>query len=77
MAASLAGEGFWFSLGAKGVTPEVLASVSHERLLLETDESGIEIPEVYRLFAAAAGYSAQEAENLIKRNFNSLFNFTL
>ncbi|MDM8002635.1 MAG: TatD family hydrolase [Bacteroidota bacterium] len=77
MAASLAGEGFWFSLGAKGVTPEVLASVSHERLLLETDESGIEIPEVYRLFAAAAGYSAQQAENLIKRNFNSLFNFTL
>ena len=77
LAASLAGEGFWFSLGANGVTPEVLASVSHERLLLETDESGTEIQEVYRLFAAAAGYTGQHAEEMIKGNFNSLFNFTL
>ncbi len=77
LAASLADEGFWFSLGTKGVTPEVLASVSHERLLLETDESGIEIQEVYRLFAAAAGYTGQMTENLLKNNFISLFNFSL
>jgi TatD DNase family protein len=77
LAASLADEGFWFSLGFKGLTPEVLASVSHERLLLETDESGNKIQEVYRLFAAAAGYTGQQVMDLIKDNFNSLFKFSL
>jgi len=77
LAASLAEEGFWFSLGTKGMTPEVLASVSHQRLLLETDDSGREISEVYSLFGAAAGYEDRRAETLIRNNFNSLFNFTL
>lgn len=77
LAASLAEEGYWFSLGTKGLTPEVLASVSHEKLLLETDDSGREIAEVYRLFAAAAGYGGQEAETRIRNNFNSLLNFSL
>lgn len=77
LAESLAGEGFWFSLGTKGLRPEVLVSVSHERLLLETDESGQEIAEVYRLFAAAAGYDEHETENLLRNNFKSLFNFSL
>ncbi|MCU0460133.1 MAG: TatD family hydrolase, partial [Bacteroidales bacterium] len=77
LAASLAEEGFWFSLGARGVTPEILESVSHERLLLETDETGQDIAEIYRLFAAAAGYEEPGAETLIRKNFNSLVNFTL
>jgi hypothetical protein len=59
------------------LTPEVLASVSHERVLLETDDSGLDISETYRLFAAAAGYGDQEAETLIRTNFNALLNFTL
>lgn len=77
LAESLAEEGFWFSLGAKGLTPELLASVYHERVLLETDDSGQEIAEVYRLFAAAAGYDEQEAETMIRNNFNSLLHFSL
>jgi len=77
LAASLAGEGFWFSLGAKGLTREVIASISHDRLLLETDDSGLEISEVYRLFTAAAGYDDQGAETLVRNNFKSLFNFSL
>ncbi len=77
LAASLAGEGFWFSLGAKGLTDEVLGSVSHERLLLETDDSGGQISEIYRLFEAATGYDEQSAERLIRRNFKSLLNFSL
>lgn len=76
-AESLAEEGYWFSLGARGLTPEILASVSHERLLLETDDSGREIAEVYRLFSAAAGYDEQGAERLIRTNFNTLLNFSL
>jgi TatD DNase family protein len=77
LAASLAGEGFWFSLGAKGMKTEVITSVSHERLLLETDESGQDIAEVYRLFSAAAGYDEKGAESMIRNNFNSLLNFRL
>lgn len=77
LAASLAGEGFWFSLGAKGLTAEVLGSVSHEKMLLETDDSGGQIGEVYRLFGAAAGYDEPGTEGLIRKNFNSLLNFSL
>ncbi len=77
LAASLAEEGFWFSLGAKGLTQEVIESVYHEKLLLETDDSGLEIAEVYRLFEAAAGYDEQRAESLVRNNFNSLLNFSL
>ncbi|NLE35598.1 MAG: hypothetical protein GX622_10890 [Bacteroidales bacterium] len=77
LAASLAQEGFWFSLGKKGLTTEVLAAVNHGRLLLETDDSGEAIAEVYRLFAAVAGYEDQQAESLIRNNFNSLMNFSL
>jgi Tat protein secretion system quality control protein TatD with DNase activity len=55
----------------------VIASISHDRLLLETDDSGLEISEVYRLFTAAAGYDDQGAETLVRNNFKSLFNFSL
>ncbi len=77
LAASLAREGFWFSLGEKGMNHGVLTAVSHERLLLETDNSGMPIAEVYRLFAVAAGYGEEEACSLIRRNFNSLLDFAL
>ncbi len=77
LAASLAEEGFWFSLGARGVTPEVLASVSHDRLMLETDDSGLPVTEVYRLFSEAAGYDEAAVQELIMNNFNSLFKFSM
>ncbi|MBE0679437.1 MAG: TatD family hydrolase, partial [Bacteroidales bacterium] len=77
LASSLAEAGFWFSLGTGGLTPEVLASVSHEKILLETDDSGQQVTEVYRLFAAAARYDQERAESLIRSNFNSLFNYNL
>lgn len=77
LAASLAKEGFWFSLGAKGLTTEVLAAIDHERLLLETDNSGEAIEKVYRIFEAAAGYDTRQAESLIRNNFNLLMNFSL
>jgi len=77
LAASLAGEGFWFSLGAKGLTAGVLQAVSRDRLLLETDDSGESIADVYRPFASAAGFAPEQAESLIRNNFNSLLNFSL
>jgi TatD DNase family protein len=77
LAASLADEGFWFSLGTAGLKPEIVKAVSHERVLLETDDSGEKIAEVYRLFALMAGYDGEVAEGLMRRNFNALLNYSL
>lgn len=75
LAASLAGDGFWFSLGATGINKDILKVISHDRILLETDDSGGSIADVYRLFAVTAGYDEDAAAGLIKSNFNSLFSF--
>lgn len=77
LAISLSGDGFWFSLGAKGITTELLKFISHDRLLLETDETGGSIADVYRLFAATAGYDEETTARLIKNNFNTLFKYGL
>jgi TatD DNase family protein len=75
LAASLSGEGFWFSLGTKGIKAEILKVISHDRILLETDDTGGSIADVYRLFAVTAGYDEGTAASLIMNNFNSLFKF--
>jgi TatD DNase family protein len=77
LAASLADDGFWFSLGAKGLNTEVLQAVSPDRVLLETDDSGESIADVYGLFASAAGFAPEQAEILMRNNFNKLLNFSL
>lgn len=77
LAATLAGDGFWFSLGTRGITAEILKVISHERILLETDESGGSIADVCRLFALKAGYDEDAAAGLIRSNFNSLFRYTV
>ena len=76
-AASLAKEGFWFSLGKEGITTEILNAVSHDRIMLETDDSGRSIADIYRLFAVTVACSEAEAEELIRENFKSLFNWVL
>ena len=75
LAATLAEEGFWFSLGAKGITTEILEVISHNKILTETDETGGSIADVCRLFASEAGYDEVTAAAIIKSNFNSLFNY--
>jgi TatD DNase family protein len=77
LAASLAADGFWFSLGNRGITSEILKVISHDRILLETDESGGSIADVYNVFARTAGYGEETASKLIKNNFTSLFNYGL
>lgn len=77
LAASLHEDGFWFSLGSKGISKEILEVVSHDRILLETDDTGGSVAAVCRLFAVTAGYDDETAAALIKSNFNSLFNFSL
>jgi TatD DNase family protein len=75
LAASLADEGFWFSLGSGGVTAEILKVIPRERILLETDDTTGSIADVYRLFAEADGCSEEVVSGLVRKNFNALFNF--
>jgi TatD DNase family protein len=77
LAASLDDQGFWFSLGLEGISADILKAVSRDRILLETDDSGRPIAEVYRHYATTAGCSEDEAAGLIRKNFNTLLNFRL
>jgi len=75
LAASLADEGFWFSLGIGGITAEILKVIPRERILLETDNTTGSIADVYRHFAGTDGCSEEAVSGLIRDNFNALFNF--
>jgi TatD DNase family protein len=74
LAASLAGKGFWFSLGPQGINPQVIEVIDRERILLETDDSVKPVSEVYRLFSDTLHCDPEAASDLIRKNFNSLFN---
>jgi len=75
LAASLAEEGFWFSLGSGGITTEILKVIDQDRIFLETDDTTGSIAEVYSLFAETYGCSEEAVAGLIRNNFNTLFNF--
>jgi TatD DNase family protein len=73
LAATLAEEGFWFSLGFHGLKKEILDTVSHRIILLETDDSRVSIEDVYGRFSEEAQYDLNTASDLIRNNFNNLF----
>jgi TatD DNase family protein len=73
LASSLADAGMWFSLGIRGLTEELLRVIPPERLLLETDDSGGSIEDVYRSCAELTGRDARVLSELIRTNFNNLF----
>jgi len=73
LAANLAKEGFWFSLGIKGITREMLDVIPRERLLLETDDSGMAVSAVYNHYCDVSGIDPDEASDIVRNNFNSLF----
>ncbi len=70
LAASLSDEGFLFSLGRSGVTAEVLKNIDMGRLLLETDDTGEDIAEVYRYFCEVTGMTLEQVTLMIKDNVN-------
>jgi TatD DNase family protein len=73
LALSLVEAGFWFSLGIKGLTEEVLNVLPAGKLLLETDDSGGSIEDIYRSCAELTGRDARVLSELIRTNFNNLF----
>ncbi|MCU0377946.1 MAG: TatD family hydrolase [Bacteroidales bacterium] len=73
LAETLAGKGFWFSLGLSGLKKEILDSISYDRLLLETDDTVGSITNVYLRLMELTHRQAVQITELIKANFNNLF----
>jgi TatD DNase family protein len=73
LAASLAEKCFWFSLGPEGLHPQILKAIGRERILLETDDFMMPVSDVYKLFSETLRCDDETASDLIRKNFNSLF----
>lgn len=73
LALSLVEAGFWFSLGIKGLTEEVMNVIPAGKLLLETDDSKENIRDVYKGYSAITRKGDREVTEKIRNNFNSLF----
>lgn len=73
LAAVLAGRGFWFSLGMKGLSGSLLKALPIDRILLETDDTHGNIEDVYQKFSSLSGYDPDKTCEVIRNNFKSLF----
>lgn len=74
LAASLAGKGFWFSLGPQGINLQIIDAIGREKILLETDDAMMTISEVYGRFSETLHCEPETVSELVRKNFNSLFN---
>lgn len=72
LAVELLRHGFYLSFG-KYFQPEALAAVPADRLLLETDESGTSMREIYEQAALVRKTGPDELAECISRNINFLF----
>jgi TatD DNase family protein len=73
LASELISEGFMISLGIKGMLSEVIEAAGINNILLETDDSGRSIRDVYGNFAQVSGIDQNEVIAILKNNFLKLF----
>lgn len=75
LAASLAQQGFYFSLGKEGIRREgVLETIPMDRLFFETDEdTELSIEQVYREAAAVIGVDMEYLAARVEENFDRVF----
>ena len=75
LAASLAQQGFYFSLGKEGIRREgVLEAIPMDRLFFETDEdTELSIEQVYREAAAVIGVDMEYLAARVEENFDRVF----
>ncbi len=76
VAKALMDAGFYLSFGEalrNERMQSVLAGVREDRILAETDDSTVEINEVYKYMATACGSTTEKVEQLISRNFKNVF----
>ncbi len=67
VARMLAGAGFWVSFGEK-FNPDSLHEIPADRLLCETDESGMPIEEIARRISGSLGMTPEEGVRLLEEN---------
>jgi TatD DNase family protein len=72
LASELTSEGFMVSLGIKGTLPEVIEAAGIDNILLETDDSGRSIKDVYINFTRVSGIDEKEVIAILKSNFIKL-----
>jgi len=77
VASSLIKNGFFLSFGKSLLKSiklqEALASISLEKIFLETDDSTIVIEEIYKKTATIKGIELEKLKEIIYKNFNSIF----
>jgi TatD DNase family protein len=72
LASELVSEGFMVSLGIKGALPEIIEAAGIDNILLETDDSGSSIKDVYSTFTQVSGIDENEVIAILKSNFFKL-----
>lgn len=74
------GAGYYISFGertfASPKTVEAMREIPKERMFLETDDSPIEIAEIYRRAAEILGTDIETLERTITENYNGIFGKT-
>jgi TatD DNase family protein len=73
LASDLVSEGFMISLGAEGMSPEVVEAAGLQNILLETDDSGRSISSVYSHLSGISGVGLNDLISRVKENFSSCF----
>lgn len=65
-------QGFYLSFGEK-FQEEALRGMPADRLFLETDESSLDIEQIYNRAAAVLGVSSEELSGQVQRNIQAVF----
>ncbi len=73
LVSDLVSEGFMISLGPGGIVPEVIEAAGIKNIMLETDDSGNSICDVYSTFTRISGIGNDEIINSLRNNFNTIF----
>jgi TatD DNase family protein len=67
---------FWFDFVMRPESAELLHSLPHDRIFLETDGSETSIEDIYRKVASDIHVTVNELKDIILGNFNALFHRT-
>jgi TatD DNase family protein len=64
----------WYEFALRPESSELLRSISHDRLFLETDGSGVDIRDIYKKSAEDIGFLIDELKEKIAANYKQIFN---
>ncbi len=65
---------FWFDFILKPESSQLIRSLPHDRIFLETDGANVNIADIYNKVSVDLGISAEELKTIIYSNFYKFFN---